>query len=51
MTILDGLSAWLSDLKAEFILNFIDKNRWEMLVQGLQTTLLIALTGTLMEIS
>ena len=51
MTILDGLSAWLSDLKAEFILNFIDKNRWEMLVQGLQTTLLIALFACMLGIA
>ena len=51
MTILDGLSAWLSDLKAEFILNFIDKNRWEMLVEGLQTTLLIALFACLLGIA
>ena len=38
MTLLTDLAAWFDDVKAEFILNFIDKNRWRMLLTGLGNT-------------
>ena len=47
MTLLTDLAAWFDDVKAEFILNFIDKNRWRMLLTGLGNTLLIALLACL----
>ena len=50
MTLLTDLAAWFDDVKAEFILNFIDKNRWRMLLTGLGNTLLIALLACLIGI-
>ena len=38
---LEQLSAWFEGVKAEFILNFVEKNRWKMLVTGLENTLII----------
>ena len=50
VTLLTDLAAWFDDVKAEFILNFIDKNRWRMLLTGLGNTLLIALLACLIGI-
>lgn len=35
------MSEWFSDLKAQFILNFIDDDRWRYLLEGLGVTLQI----------
>ena len=51
MTFLTDLAAWFDGVKAEFILNFIDKNRWRMIVTGLGNTLLIALLACLIGIA
>ena len=51
MTFLTDLAAWFDGVKAEFILNFIDKNRWRMLLTGLGNTLLIALLACLIGIA
>lgn len=37
-------------IKAEFILNFIEANRWKLLVQGLKTTLLITLFALILGV-
>ena len=37
------MQAWFEKLKADFILNFVQGNRWRYLVNGLGTTLLITL--------
>ncbi len=37
------MSEWFSDLKAQFILNFIDDDRWRYLLEGLGVTLEITL--------
>jgi len=42
---------WFDDLKAEFILNFIDDNRWKYLVTGLQNTLLITFFALIMGVA
>ncbi len=34
---------WWADLKADFILNFIEKDRWQFITSGLKNTLLITL--------
>lgn len=41
---------WLADVKSEFVLNFITKNRWRLLLNGLSNTLLITLIACLMGI-
>ncbi len=38
------------DLKAEFILNFIEKDRWKLLVGGLKTTLIITVFAVLIGV-
>lgn len=35
------MNAWLADFKKEFVLNFIDDNRWTWLLEGLGNTLKI----------
>ena len=42
---------WFEGVKAEFTLNFVDKNRWKLLLDGLQNTLLITLVACLMGIA
>lgn len=44
------LAAWLEQTKMEFTLNFIMKDRWKLLLTGLQNTLLIALFACLIGI-
>ena len=51
MTLLTDLAAWFDGVKAEFILNFIDKSRWRMLLTGLGNTLLIAFLACLIGIA
>ena len=45
-----GLAAWFEQQKMEFTLNFIMKDRWKMLVTGLQNTLIIALFACLIGV-
>ncbi len=45
-----GIVTWFEGVKAEFILNFINKNRWKLLVDGLQNTLVITLVAGLMGV-
>lgn len=36
-----GFLAWFDQMKTEFVLNFITKNRWKLLVEGLENTLIM----------
>lgn len=45
------MSAWFNDLRDEFILNFINSDRWEWLLEGLGNTLIITLFATLLGIA
>lgn len=45
------IAVWFAGIKSEFVLNFITKNRWRMLLNGLGTTLLITLFSCLMGIA
>lgn len=51
MSLFANLGAWFDGVKAEFILNFIDKNRWRMLWNGLLNTLLISFLACLIGIA
>lgn len=44
------MQAWFNDFKADFILNFVDGNRWKYLWNGLGTTLLITVLAALMGV-
>lgn len=46
-----NLAAWFEGIKAEFVLNFISKNRWKLLLTGLGNTLLISLVALLIGIA
>ncbi len=48
---LEGLQTWFDGLKAEFILNFIEKNRWKMLLTGLENTLIITFFALLIGVA
>ena len=45
------MRAWLEGLKAEFDLNFIQGNRWRLLVEGLKNTLTITFFALLIGIA
>lgn len=38
---MNSISAWFADFKADFILNFVDKQRWTFITSGLKNTLII----------
>lgn len=42
--------AWFEKLKADFVLNFVQANRWKYLLSGLSNTLLITLLSCLLGI-
>ena len=48
------MQAWFESLKADFILNFVQANRWKYLWDGLGRTLIITLLagvmGTIMPV-
>ena len=44
------MNEWFAKLQAEFILNFVEDNRWKYLVTGLGNTLKIALAAVLLGI-
>jgi arginine/lysine/histidine transport system permease protein len=46
----DGISVWFADLKADFILNFIDDSRWKYLLNGLGATLAITAMAVVLGI-
>jgi ABC-type amino acid transport system permease subunit len=47
----DPLETWWAGFKADFILNFVERNRWKYLLDGLQTTIKITLFAVLLGIA
>ena len=47
---MDGLLAWFADFKAEFVLNFVDKQRWMFITSGLKNTLIITFLSLIIGI-
>lgn len=47
---MEGILAWFNDVKADFILNFIEKDRWQLLAKGLGNTLLMTVYATILGI-
>ena len=45
------MQAWFEKLKADFVLNFVQANRWKYLWNGLGTTLIITLLACLLGIA
>lgn len=41
MNLWDSLAVWFDGVKTEFILNFVTRDRWKLLVTGLENTLLM----------
>lgn len=50
MSLWENIVTWFDGVKAEFILNFVDKARWKLLVTGLENTLLISFFACLIGI-
>ena len=47
---MDWLTNWFNKQRELFILNFIEEDRWKLLLDGLGSTLLITLFATLIGI-
>ncbi len=47
---MDGLSAWFADFKADFVLNFIEQERWRFITTGLKNTLIITFMSLLLGV-
>ncbi len=43
--------SWLSDLKADFVLNFIQQDRWKFITSGLKNTLIITFLAVLLGVA
>lgn len=43
--------AWFADLKADFVLNFVEQDRWKFLTSGLKNTLIITFFAVLIGIA
>lgn len=46
-----GIQLWVSDLKADFILNFIKEDRWKFITTGLKNTLIITFFALLLGVA
>ncbi len=47
---MNSLISWFNDLKADFILNFIEEDRWKFITTGLQNTLIITFFSAIIGI-
>ncbi len=47
---MNGFSEWFSGVKADFILNFVDQNRWQFITTGLKNTLIITFLSLVLGI-
>lgn len=47
---MDALYTWFSDMKADFILNFVQENRWKFITTGLKNTLLITFLSLILGV-
>lgn len=48
--ILENIQLWFSDLKADFILNFVKEDRWMFITSGLKNTLIITFGSVLIGV-
>lgn len=47
---MDRISAWLAEFKADFALNFVEKQRWTFLTSGLKNTLIITFLALILGV-
>ena len=47
---MDAFYTWFSDLKADFVLNFIQENRWKFITTGLKNTLVITFLSLILGV-
>lgn len=47
---MDQLAQWFQGVQAEFVLNFIEKERWRLLLNGLGNTLLMSLMAVIIGV-
>ena len=46
-----AIAEWFADVKAQFILNFITKSRWKLMLTGVENTLMITLMACVMGVA
>lgn len=47
---MEALNAWLADFKADFILNFVQEERWKFITTGLKNTLIITFLSLILGV-
>ncbi len=47
---MNSIIAWFNDFKADFILNFVDQQRWKFITTGLKNTLIITLLSLILGV-
>ncbi len=47
---MEALNAWLADFKADFILNFVQEDRWKFITTGLKNTLIITFLSLILGV-
>ena len=48
--VMNELYSWFSDLKADFVLNFIQQNRWKFIASGLGNTIIITFAALIIGV-
>lgn len=46
----NGICLWASDMKADFILNFVEENRWKFITTGLSNTITITFLALILGV-
>ncbi len=46
-----SITLWLSDVKADFIINFIEKDRWKLFLEGFKNTIIITFFALLVGLA
>ena len=45
-----GLNSWISDIKADFVLNFVQNQRWKFLTSGLKNTIIMTFLAVILGV-
>lgn len=47
---MSGLNSWISDIKADFVLNFVQNQRWKFLTSGLKNTIIMTFLAVILGV-
>ena len=48
--VVSGLNSWFDDVKADFVLNFVQNERWKFLTSGLKNTLIMTFLAVILGV-